>query len=108
MVNHKGNNDGLMVHHTICGQVANRVPKLKEFCARHDVILFVTGKNSSNGKALFEICMQSNKNAYPISTRDEIDQAWIRDAENIGISGATSTPVWQMEAVRNAIMDMTK
>lgn len=108
MVNRDGNNDGLKVHHTICGQVANRVPKLKEFCSRHDVILFVTGKNSSNGKALFEICRQSNENAYHISTHYEIDQEWIRDAKSIGISGATSTPVWQMEAVRNAIMDLKK
>jgi 4-hydroxy-3-methylbut-2-en-1-yl diphosphate reductase len=108
MMSRKGNKDGLKVHHTICGQVANRVPKLKEFCSRYDVILFVAGKNSSNGKALFETCRQSNKNAYHISTHDEIDRAWIRDAENIGISGATSTPVWQMEAVRNAIMDLNR
>lgn len=108
MVNREGNNEGFKVHYTICGQVANRVPKLQEFCSRHDVILFVTGRNSSNGKALFEICKQSNKNAYHISSHDEIDNTWIRDVKSIGISGATSTPVWQMEAVRNAIMDLNK
>lgn len=84
---------------TICRQVANRMPNIREFAAVHDVILFVSGKKSSNGKVLFEECRKVNLHTYLISDESEIDPAWITSAESIGICGATSTPKWLMENV---------
>lgn len=88
---------------TICRQVANRMPNIREFAAVHDVILFVSGKKSSNGKVLFEECRKVNQHTYLISDESEIDPTWITSAESIGICGATSTPKWLMENVASRI-----
>lgn len=84
---------------TICRQVANRAPHLKEFAARHDVIVFVSGKKSSNGAALHAVCRAVNERSYLVSGPGEIEPEWFRDVKSVGICGATSTPGWQMEAV---------
>lgn len=88
---------------TICRQVANRVPRMKEFSAKHDVIIFVGGKKSSNAKSLFDICRQTNPNSHFISTLEEIDDNWFTGKNSAGICGATSTPQWLMEQVADKI-----
>lgn len=84
---------------TICRQVANRVEHLRSFAASHDVVLFVAGKKSSNGKVLYNHCLEVNPRTHLVSNENEIDPAWLSGAENIGICGATSTPTWLMERV---------
>ena len=82
---------------TICRQVANRMPHIREFATRHDVILFVCGKKSSNGRVLFNECRSVNPRSYMIDTADEIDFSWLDGCASVGICGATSTPKWLME-----------
>lgn len=84
---------------TICRQVANRVEHLRAFAAAHDVVLFVAGEKSSNGKILFAHCQEVNKNAHLVADPDKIERSWLIDANSIGICGATSTPRWLMEDV---------
>lgn len=84
---------------TICRQVANRIPHLREFARQHDVVLFVSGKKSSNGKALFGVCHEENPRSYFVSHPEEVTVEMLSGAETVGICGATSTPKWQMEAV---------
>lgn len=86
---------------TICRQVANRVAHLREFAAGHDVVLFVAGTKSSNGKILFNHCLEVNPRTYLVANETEIDPAAIAAAPSIGICGATSTPRWLMERVRD-------
>ena len=88
---------------TICRQVANRIPNIRKFAAGHDLIFFVSGKKSSNGKMLFAECLKVNPNSHLIDSPDEIDTALLHRATSIGICGATSTPKWLMEAVSQAI-----
>ena len=85
---------------TICRQVANRIPKIREFASSHEVILFVCGKKSSNGKVLFEQCKEVNPNSYFISNEKEVNPEWLAGVEHIGICGATSTPSWLMNNVK--------
>lgn len=85
---------------TLCRQVSNREPHLKAFAQEQDVVLFVAGKKSSNGKSLFSICQAANPRSYYISSPEEIQWEWIEGAEKIGIAGATSTPRWLMEKVK--------
>ncbi len=92
------------VHDTICRQVSNRVPRLKEFSKEHDIILFVSGKNSSNGKLLYNEALRINPRSYFITSPEEIQEGWFIDFESIGISGATSTPQWLMENVRQHVI----
>ena len=82
---------------TICRQVANRMPHIREFASRHDVILFVCGKKSSNGRVLYEECKSVNPSSYLIDSAAEIDFTWLENCHSIGICGATSTPKWLME-----------
>ena len=89
---------------TICRQVANRMPRIREFAEHHDVILFVSGKKSSNGKVLFSECLAVNQRSHMIDSVDEIDFSWFNEAQSVGICGATSTPKWLMEDCRNAII----
>jgi 4-hydroxy-3-methylbut-2-enyl diphosphate reductase len=96
----RAENAKVIIHDTICRQVANRVPQLKEFSAEHDVILFVSGKNSSNGKLLYEVCKNINSKSHFIATSDEIDSHWFTNIDSIGICGATSTPQWLMEEIQ--------
>lgn len=91
------------IHDTICRQVSNRIPRMKEFSAKFDVILFVSGKNSSNGKALFNVCQKINPTSYFISSPEEVQVEWFDNAQSIGISGATSTPQWLMEKVKSHV-----
>lgn len=87
---------------TICRQVANRMPKMREFAAGHDVILFVSGAKSSNGKVLYAQCKEVNPRTYLITDDTELDGSWLEGAESIGICGATSTPRWLMQRVAEA------
>jgi len=89
---------------TICRQVANRMPRIREFAERHDVILFVCGKKSSNGKVLYSECLNVNPRSHMIEDASEIDNTWFDGAESVGICGATSTPKWLMEQCRDAIL----
>ena len=84
---------------TLCRQVSNREPQLTRFAKSHDVILFVSGRKSSNGKALFSVCQAANKYSYFISDASEILPEWLEGVETVGICGATSTPMWLMEKV---------
>ncbi len=89
---------------TICRQVANRVEKLQHFARNHDVILFVAGKKSSNGKVLYGNCLEVNPATHLISNASEINPEWIEGADSVGICGATSTPRWLMEEVKWKIL----
>lgn len=89
---------------TICRRVAGRIPKIREFARSHEVIIFVSGRKSSNGKALYEECRRVNECTYFISEPEEIDPAWVRGASTIGICGATSTPRWLMESVKEYLL----
>jgi len=82
---------------TICRQVSNREPQLQKFATLHDVIIFVSGKKSSNGKALYGVCLNSNPRTHFVSEISEIQLDWFKDAGTVGICGATSTPMWLME-----------
>ena len=82
---------------TICRSVANRMPNISSFAARHDLILFVCGRKSSNGKVLFNECLRVNKNSHLIEGPEEIDPSWLDGIKTVGICGATSTPKWLME-----------
>lgn len=88
---------------TICRQVANRMPKLREFAATHDLIFFVSGKKSSNGKMLFEECLKVNANSHLIDNEKEIDPSLLQNVQSIGVCGATSTPKWLMEKIYSHI-----
>lgn len=89
----------ITVHDTICGQVRARHDKLAAFAAGHDVILFVSGRDSSNGKVLFELCRKHNPRSFWVDSPDSVQAAWLAGAASVGITGATSTPRWQLEAV---------
>ena len=88
---------------TICRQVANRMPNIKAFASRHDLVLFVCGHKSSNGKVLYGECKSVNPNSYQIEGPEEINPSWLKGVNTVGICGATSTPKWLMEQCRDAI-----
>ncbi|MBO7588358.1 MAG: 4-hydroxy-3-methylbut-2-enyl diphosphate reductase [Bacteroidaceae bacterium] len=92
-------------NNTVCGQVSHRREKIRDFAQRHDVILFVSGRKSSNGKVLFNEIQKVNPESYMIESCDDIDYSLLSGAESIGICGATSTPKWLMEECRNYITD---
>ncbi len=89
------------VEDSICRQVSNREQDLREFCRRFDTIVFVAGSNSSNGKQLYEICAQENSGAHFISAVNEIKISWFDDNQKVGICGATSTPLWLIQDVKD-------
>lgn len=91
---------------TICRQVANRMPNIREFASRHDVILFVCGKKSSNGRVLFSECLGVNPRSYMIDTASEVAPDWLKDCNSVGICGATSTPKWLMEECKIHIQEL--
>ncbi len=95
-------------HDTICRQVANRAERLGAFAASHSVILFVCGKKSSNGRVLYGHCLESNPRTHLISNPSEIDPDWLSEVSSIGVCGATSTPRWLMEEVRDAAAMIVK
>lgn len=88
---------------TICRQVANRIDKIKEFASTHDVIIFVSGSKSSNGKVLFEKCKEMNARTYLISDESQLSADMTKGAESVGVCGATSTPLWLMEKIAGII-----
>lgn len=93
----------LMVHNTICSQVATRHARLSRFALDHDIIIFVSGKASSNGKVLCDLCKSLNIRTYHISTAAELKKEWFRKEDKAGICGATSTPKWLLEQVADAV-----
>ncbi|MBQ1221524.1 MAG: 4-hydroxy-3-methylbut-2-enyl diphosphate reductase [Alistipes sp.] len=92
---------------TICRQVSGREQHLEGFAARFDVVVFVCGRKSSNGKVLFEVCRRTNPRSYNIEEAGELDPAWLEGVSTVGICGATSTPKWLMEQVRDRIIELT-
>ncbi len=88
---------------SICRQVSNREPQLQKFAALNDVIVFVSGKKSSNGKALYGVCKAENDRSYFVENEKEIDESWFNAGDKVGICGATSTPMWLMEQVETYI-----
>ncbi len=88
---------------TICRQVSNRVPNIQEFAKKHDMIVFVAGEKSSNGKVLFAECKKHNPNSYIIHSPEQLDSSIFKPKQSIGICGATSTPMWQMEEIAERI-----
>lgn len=98
--------DILRVHNTICTQVATRQTRLSEFAARHDIIIFVSGKSSSNGKILSSLCKKTNIRTYHIESPEELNRQWFRPDDNVGICGATSTPRWLLEKVAGKVLEI--
>jgi len=96
---HIGDSVPFQVNDTVCRHVSNRGPQLFEFANRHDVVIFVSGKKSSNGKALYEVCLKANSRTYLVSAPGDIDMKWFAAASTVGVCGATSTPRWLMEEV---------
>ena len=88
---------------TICRSVANRIPQIREFARQHELILFVSGAKSSNGRILFAECLDANPDSHLISGEGDIDPAWLQGKERIGICGATSTPRWLMQQVSESV-----
>lgn len=101
---HISNGATFLSFDTICRQVANRMPNIKAFASRHDLVLFVCGHKSSNGKVLYGECKSVNQNTYQIEGPSEIDSSWLKGIATVGICGATSTPKWLMEQCRDAIL----
>ena len=95
--------DEVVVYDTICRKVANRIPQLINFAKMHDVIIFVSGKKSSNGRQLFAVCKEVNERTYFVQDVRDLKKEMFLGAESVGISGATSTPLWVMEEIQNVI-----
>ena len=93
---------------TICRQVANRMPNIALFAGKHDVVLFVAGRKSSNGKVLFKECQIVNSNSHQIESQDEIRREWLDGIQSVGICGATSTPKWLMEQCAKKVEQLFK
>lgn len=91
-------------HDTICTQVSDRDKELRNFALKFDRIVFVSGTKSSNGKVLYEVCKQTNPNTYFVSNANDVDANWFNTEETVGICGATSTPMWLMEEVKERIL----
>ena len=96
----------LTTNKTICGQVSNREPHLKTFAKKHDTIIFVSGVESSNGKMLYSVCKNVNPDTHFVSTPEEIDLAWFKGKRSVGICGATSTPKWLIDNIRDIISNI--
>ncbi len=91
---------------TICRSVANRMPNISQFASKHDLVLFVCGRKSSNGKVLFNECLRVNPNSHLVEDPQEVESAWLEGISSVGICGATSTPRWLMEQCSDAIQQM--
>ena len=98
-----GELDSFDANDSICRQVSNREPALAKFAVQHDVIVFVSGRKSSNGKALFSVVNKTNARSYFVENEQELDDEWFHGAESVGICGATSTPMWLMQRVADRI-----
>ncbi len=93
----------LVIHNTICRQVSGRQPILSSFARKYEVIIFVSGRESSNGKMLFEICRRENPESYIVSSASELRKEWFAGKRSVGVTGATSTPCWLINEVKEAI-----
>jgi 4-hydroxy-3-methylbut-2-en-1-yl diphosphate reductase len=91
---------------TICRQVSNRDKELRKFAAQFNKIVFVSGTKSSNGKVLYQVCKNTNPDSYFISKAEELQQDWFKAGDTVGICGATSTPMWLMEQVRDSLLKL--
>lgn len=98
----------LKIHNTICLQVAARHERLSKFALEHDIIIFVSGKASSNGKVLCDLCKSMNIRTYHIDSTEEVKREWFRADDRVGVCGATSTPKWLLEDVAEHILDLNK
>lgn len=96
----------IIVNKTICGQVSNREPHLKAFAKKHDIIIFVSGRESSNGKMLYSVCKNVNSETHFVSSEKELDLSWFTGKNSVGICGATSTPKWLIENIRDIISNI--
>jgi 4-hydroxy-3-methylbut-2-enyl diphosphate reductase len=96
----------LTANKTICGQVSNREPHLKAFARKHDIIIFVSGRESSNGKMLYSVCKNINPDTHFVSSPEELDKSWFKGKKSAGICGATSTPKWLIENIRDIISNI--
>ena len=105
-IKNQQNTPDFVWYDTICRQVANREESLKLFAQSHDVIIFVAGEKSSNGKVLYNICQQENKHSYIVSAPQYIQAEWFLQSTSVGVCGATSTPMWLMEAVATKIKEI--
>ncbi|MDN3689749.1 4-hydroxy-3-methylbut-2-enyl diphosphate reductase [Cyclobacterium jeungdonense] len=101
----KDNGITINTNDTICRQVSNRDKELREFASKFDHIVFVSGTKSSNGKVLFNVCKEKNPNTYFVSSPEEVEFSWFANNQTVGICGATSTPMWLMEKVRDRIRE---
>ena len=101
-----GTLDNITVHNTICRQVAQRHSNLVAFARKHSAIVFISGKESSNGKVLYELCRSVNPRSYHIQTVDQINPDWFVENDSVGICGATSTPKWQLEGVAQKLQEL--
>ncbi|MEP1086751.1 4-hydroxy-3-methylbut-2-enyl diphosphate reductase [Algoriphagus sp.] len=100
----KDNDIEVNTNDTICRQVSNRDKELRDFATKFDKIVFVSGTKSSNGKVLFNVCKDTNANTYFVSNSDQIEPDWFVENDRVGICGATSTPMWLMEQVKERIL----
>lgn len=100
----KENGITINANDTICRQVSNRDRELRKFAVLYDRIVFVSGTKSSNGRVLYGVCKETNDNSYFVSMADELNIEWFKENETVGVCGATSTPLWLMEAVKNRLI----
>lgn len=103
----KTNDIEFIANDTICRQVSHRQPQLNEFVKKHDVVIFVSGKKSSNGQMLYQVCKAENPNTYFVSDVDELKSEWFGKANSVGVCGATSTPRWLMENIAENIVKLS-
>ncbi len=109
MIKEVGNNEiNFIINDSTCRAVSNRDVFLQDFAKKHDIIIFVSGKKSSNGKALFEICKRQNERSFFVSETDELNKDWFKKNDSVGICGATSTPTWLMEKIKTAVEKFEK
>ncbi len=106
MRNKVAHDEMITIDDTICRRVSSREEHLREFARQHDVVIFVCGRKSSNGKVLYNICRQENARSYNIEEACELQKVWFEGAESVGICGATSTPKWLMESIASAILSI--
>jgi len=95
------------VHDTTCRHITKRLRRLVDFAASVDVLLLIGGSHSSNSRVLFEACRAVNERSFKIEGVDELDRSWLRPADTVGISGGASTPRWQLEKVRDYLLELS-
>lgn len=96
---------GITINDTVCKRVSNRENELREFSKQHDIILFISGRESSNGNLLYKVCLKENPNTHFVGSVNEVDKTWFTDGMTVGICGATSTPLWLMQKIKNTIQN---